>query len=166
MGRLWWWGVLRRPRSRPISHRISRTARPSPGMCASHDTVRMRTGRGNVHRTRASPPPRRRGRRYRPPRPRRGRGYTAPGCPRWNPYRNEIWTSLTLAEGVAMPYALFALVAARKAARSARPLRWEVASAACVLVALGCKNTFAALVPAQVALRMWPEGLTLREAWT
>jgi hypothetical protein len=83
----------------------------------------------------------------------------------WNPYRNEIWTSLTLAEGVAMPYALFALVAARRAARSARPLPWEVASALCVLIALGCKNTFAALVPAQVALRMWPEGLTLREAW-
>src|SRR5262249_10516064 len=36
----------------------------------------------------------------------------------WNPYRNEIWTSLTLSEGVAMPYALFALVAARKAATS------------------------------------------------
>jgi hypothetical protein len=83
----------------------------------------------------------------------------------WNPYRNEIWTSLTLAEGVAMPYALFALVAARKAARSGRPLPWEVASAVCVLVALGCKNTFAALVPAQIALRLWPEGLTLREAW-
>ena len=27
----------------------------------------------------------------------------------WNPYRNEIWTSLSLAEGVAMPYALLAL---------------------------------------------------------
>jgi hypothetical protein len=83
----------------------------------------------------------------------------------WNPYRNEIWTSLTLAEGVAMPYALLALVAARKAARSDRPLPWEIASALCVLVALGCKNTFAALVPAQVVLRVWPEGLTLREAW-
>jgi hypothetical protein len=83
----------------------------------------------------------------------------------WNPYRNEIWTSLTLAEGVAMPYALFGLVAARKAAQSPTPLRWEVASVLAVLVALGCKNVFAALVPAQVALRMWPEGLSLREAW-
>lgn len=83
----------------------------------------------------------------------------------WNPYRNEIWTSLTLAEGVAMPYALFSLIAARKAASSPRPLKWELASALAVLVALGCKNVFAALVPAQVALRMWPEGLTLREAW-
>ena len=34
-----------------------------------------------------------------------------------------------------------------------------------VLVALGCKNTFAAIVPAQVALRMWPTALTSREAW-
>lgn len=83
----------------------------------------------------------------------------------WNPYRNEIWLSLTLAEGVAMPYAIFALIAARKAARSQKPWRWELASALCVLVALGCKNTFAALVPAQVILRMWPDELSLREAW-
>ncbi len=83
----------------------------------------------------------------------------------WNPYRNEIWTSLTLSEGVAMPYAIFALVAARKAVKSPGPLPWEIASAVAVLVALGCKNTFAALVPAQILLRMWPDGLSLREAW-
>jgi len=83
----------------------------------------------------------------------------------WNPFRNEVWTSLTLAEGVAMPYAFFALIAARKAAVSPRPLKWELASAFAVLVALGCKNTFAVLVPAQIVLRMWPDGLTLREAW-
>ncbi|MBX9622499.1 MAG: hypothetical protein K2X82_01660 [Gemmataceae bacterium] len=83
----------------------------------------------------------------------------------WNPYRNEVWTSLTLAEGVAMPYALFGLVAARKAATSPHPLRWELASAFAVFVALGCKNTFAALVPAQVLLRMWPDGVSLRKAW-
>ena len=83
----------------------------------------------------------------------------------WNPYRNEVWTSLTLAEGVAMPYALFGLVAARKAATSPHPLRWELASALAVFVALGCKNTFAALVPAQILLRMWPDGLSLGEAW-
>lgn len=83
----------------------------------------------------------------------------------WNPYRNEIWTSLTLSEGVAMPYALAALAAARRAATSPRPLRWELAAALGVLVALGCKNTFAALVPVQILLRMWPDGLTVREAW-
>src|SRR5262249_18018083 len=67
----------------------------------------------------------------------------------WNPYRNEIWTSLTLSEGVAMPYALLGLVCAVRAARSPRPWKWDIAGAICVLAALGCKNTFAALVPAQ-----------------
>jgi hypothetical protein len=82
----------------------------------------------------------------------------------WNPYRNEIWTSLTLGEGVAMPYALFALVAARRAAASPRPLAWDLASAAAVLMALGCKNVFAALVPAQLALRVLADGVPVREA--
>jgi len=81
----------------------------------------------------------------------------------WNPYRNEIWTSLTLAEGVAMPYALLGLVAARKAALSDRPWKWDLLAAAGVVAALGCKNVFAALVPAQVALRLWPEGVSFRE---
>lgn len=83
----------------------------------------------------------------------------------WNPYRSEIWTSLTLSEAVAMPYALFALVAARKAACANRPVWWDVAGMSAALVALGCKNTFAAIVPAQVALRMLSDDLSLREAW-
>jgi hypothetical protein len=83
----------------------------------------------------------------------------------WNPYRSEIWTSLTLSEAVAMPYALFALVAARKATTSARPLWWDAAGALAALVALGCKNTFVAVVPAQVALRMLADDLSLKAAW-
>lgn len=83
----------------------------------------------------------------------------------WNPYRNEVWLSLTLAEGVAMPYALLALIAARRASQSPRPWMWEAASVLSVLMALGCKNTFAALVPAQILLRMWPDGLSLCQAW-
>lgn len=82
----------------------------------------------------------------------------------WNPYRSEIWTSLTLAEGGAMPYALFGLIAARRAAQSQRPLWWDVTGALAVLMALGFKNTFAALVPAQLVLRVWADDLTLREA--
>jgi hypothetical protein len=82
----------------------------------------------------------------------------------WNPFRNEVWTSLTLAEGVAMPYAFFALIAARKTSVSPSPWKWELASALAVLIALGCKNTFAVLVPAQIVLRMWPDGISLREA--
>jgi hypothetical protein len=81
----------------------------------------------------------------------------------WNPYRSEIWTSLTLSEGVAMPYALFALVAARKAAASNRAWLWDGAGVISALIALGCKNTFAAVVPAQVALRLCAEGLPIRD---
>lgn len=81
----------------------------------------------------------------------------------WNPYRNEIWTSLTLAEGVAMPYALFALVAARKAGASRRAWAWDAAAVFALLATLGCKNTFAALVPAMLALRLWPDGVALRD---
>jgi hypothetical protein len=81
----------------------------------------------------------------------------------WNPYRNEIWTSLTLSEGVAMPYALLALVCSRRALGSRRPALWDLLGAFCVLAALGCKNTFAALVPAQVFLRLAEDGIPLRE---
>ena len=83
----------------------------------------------------------------------------------WNPYRNEIWTSLTLGEGVAMPYALLGLACAVRAGRSGRPLGWDLLGAACVLAALGCKNTFAALVPAQMFLRLAPDGQLTWEAW-
>jgi hypothetical protein len=80
-------------------------------------------------------------------------------------YRSEIWTSLTLSEGVAMPYALGTLICAVRAARSDRPWRWDVAGLLCAVAAIGCKNTFAALVPAQVALRLLASGQPLREAW-
>jgi hypothetical protein len=82
----------------------------------------------------------------------------------WNPFRSEIWTSLTLAEGVAMPYAIAALVCAVRGARSSRPWRWDLAGALAVLFALGCKNTFAALVPGQIVLRLLGGGLSFREA--
>ena len=86
----------------------------------------------------------------------------------WNPFRNEIWTSLTLAEGVAMPYALLALVAALRAGRAdGRWSRfgWEITALIACLVALGCKNVFVALVPVQIALRLCPEGWNPRENW-
>lgn len=84
----------------------------------------------------------------------------------WNPYRNEIWTSLTLAEGVAMPYALLALVGARKAAHSTAPARWDALAVFSFLAALGCKNTFAALLPALLSLRILTDGLTWRSGWS
>ncbi|MGL6074601.1 MAG: hypothetical protein ACRC8S_10615 [Fimbriiglobus sp.] len=83
----------------------------------------------------------------------------------WNPYRNEIWTSLTLAEGVAMPYAMLTLVACRKAAHSAKPWRWDAVALLAWLVCLGCKNVFVALLPAMLVLRTLTDGLSLRDAW-
>jgi len=76
----------------------------------------------------------------------------------WNPWRNEIWRSLTLSEGVAMPYALTTLLCAPRAARSSRPWAWDIGGGLCMLAALGCKNTFAAVVPAQLLLRVAPTG--------
>ncbi len=75
----------------------------------------------------------------------------------WNPYRNEIWTSLTLAEGVAMPYALLGLVAARRAVTSLRPMLWDWTAILSLLMCLGCKNTFVALLPVMVYLRVASE---------
>lgn len=83
----------------------------------------------------------------------------------WNPYRNEIWTSLTLSEGVAMPYAMLALVAARMAVTAQKPWKWDLLSILCLLICLGCKNTFVAVVPAQLALRLFPDGMSLLEGW-
>src|SRR5258708_1396722 len=84
----------------------------------------------------------------------------------WSPFRNEIWTSLTLAEGVAMPYALLGLVAAVRAARAeqrASRILWDSTAVCGALMALGCKNVFVALIPAQIALRLCPEGWNLRQ---
>ena len=83
----------------------------------------------------------------------------------WNPYRNEIWTSLTLAEGVAMPYAMLALLAARRAADARRVGAWDGVALAAWLVCLGCKNVFAALLPALLAFRALPDGEPWREVW-
>jgi hypothetical protein len=87
------------------------------------------------------------------------------GAAMWNPYRNEIWTSLTLAEGVAMPYALFALVAARKAAHANRGWTWDVACLAAWVICLGCKNVFVAMLPAMLVLRTLTDDVSLREAY-
>ena len=82
----------------------------------------------------------------------------------WNPYRNEIWTSLTLSEGVAMPYALGGLVVCRPGeSRSDARGRGTWRRCSACLAALGCKNTFAAIVPAQLYLRMYADGGSWRE---
>jgi hypothetical protein len=81
-----------------------------------------------------------------------------------NPYRNEIWLGLGVAEGLAMPFALLALVCATRAARSSRPWTWDAAGMCMALLAMGCKNTFAAIVPAQFLLRVLASRLPWREA--
>jgi hypothetical protein len=83
----------------------------------------------------------------------------------WNPYRSEIWVGLAPTEAMAMPYALLGLVCAIRAARSQRQWAWDVAGTLAVLVALSCKNTFAAVVPAQVWLRVVSGGFPLHEGW-
>jgi hypothetical protein len=84
----------------------------------------------------------------------------------WNPYRGEIWLGLGLTEAFAMPYAMISLVAALRAARAQHSLRWDILCFVCVLMALGIKNTFAALVPAVVWLRATGGGLNWREGFT
>lgn len=82
----------------------------------------------------------------------------------WNPYRNEIWMALGLTEAFGMPFALAGLACAVRAARSNCSWRWDLAGMACLVPALGCKNTFAAVVPAQVLLRIIAGGLPWRQA--
>lgn len=81
----------------------------------------------------------------------------------WSPTRGEIWLGLGLTEAFAMPYALLALLSAVRASRSSRPLGWDVLGFVCLLAALGIKNTFAALAPPVVLLRLTCGGLSLRE---
>jgi hypothetical protein len=79
----------------------------------------------------------------------------------WNPYRGEIWLGLGLTEAFAMPYAFLCIISAVRAARSPRPLPWDVVGVICLLLCLGIKNTFVALVPALVFLRLTAGGLSL-----
>ena len=81
----------------------------------------------------------------------------------WNPYRGEIWIGLGLTEAFAMPYALVALAAALRAARSPRAIGWDALAIVCLVAALAVKNTFAALIPAIVYMRLVGGGLSLRD---
>lgn len=83
----------------------------------------------------------------------------------WNPYRNEIWLGLGLTEAIAMPYALCALICAVKGSQSSRPWIWDMAGMLSAVAALCCKNTFAAVVPAQMLLRCLGSSLPWHYAW-
>jgi hypothetical protein len=92
-------------------------------------------------------------------------GLLAVSAAMWNPFRNEIWLSLTLGEGVAMPYALLSMICAIRAGRSGSPGLWDLVGAGSIIVALGCKNTFMAVIPAQVYLRVAANDSNWRQAW-
>ena len=79
----------------------------------------------------------------------------------WNPYRGEVWLGLGLTEAIGMPYALVGLLGALRPPRSSRPLRWDHVGILGLLAALGTNNTFAAMNPAQVLLRLLGGGLSL-----
>ncbi len=72
----------------------------------------------------------------------------------WNPYRNELWMALAPTEAIAMPFAVCGLICAVRAGKATRAWPWDLAGAIAVLAALACKNTFAAVVPAQLLLRL------------
>lgn len=81
------------------------------------------------------------------------------------PFRGEIWPTLGLTEAFAMPYALAALIAAIKAASSEKTWRWDMAAWLLMALAIGCKNTMVAVLPALLLLRAWDPvtGFTLRK---
>ena len=80
------------------------------------------------------------------------------------PFRGEIWPTLGLTEAFAMPYALAALIAAIRATSSEKPWRWDIAAWVLMALAIGCKNTMVAVLPAQLLLRAWDpmRGVTIR----
>ncbi len=83
------------------------------------------------------------------------------GLAQLNPYRGEIWIALTHCEGLAMPFALGSLLCAWRAGPASRPWAWDLAGMVCALLAIGCKNVFLAVVPAQMYLRLVSGGIPL-----
>jgi hypothetical protein len=79
----------------------------------------------------------------------------------WNFRSGSIWTRIAYSENIGFPFTCLALIAAVRAGRSKRPIGWDLCGFLCALIALGTKNTFAAIVPAQLLLRAAPEGVDL-----
>lgn len=79
----------------------------------------------------------------------------------WNFRSGSIWIYIGHSENIAFAFTCLALICAVRAGRSARPIGWDVCGFLCALAALGTKNTFAAIVPAQLLLRAAPEGVDL-----
>ncbi|MFQ3650122.1 MAG: hypothetical protein SNJ75_07305 [Gemmataceae bacterium] len=83
----------------------------------------------------------------------------------WNPFRAEIWISLGMPEAFAYPYAMLALYAAVRAARSERAWRWDLLGWFLLLICLGIKNVFISLIPALVWLRLMAGQRPWQQQW-
>jgi hypothetical protein len=83
----------------------------------------------------------------------------------WAPYRNEIWLGLGLSEAIGAPFALLGLLCALWARRSRHPWCWDLSGWLALALAIGVKNTFAAVVPAAVFLRLAGTDPAWREGW-
>jgi hypothetical protein len=87
----------------------------------------------------------------------------------WGALRNEIWMALGLTEAIAMPFAMLSLICAIRAAARTPSIGWDALGLICSLLMLGTKNVFAAVVPAQVLLRIAAGegsfGEQLRKRW-
>ena len=84
----------------------------------------------------------------------------------WNPFRAEIWISLGMPEAFAYPYALLALYAAIRAARSPAPWRWDLLGWLMLLLCLGIKNVFLSLIPALIWFRLMAGTRPWQQQWT
>jgi hypothetical protein len=83
----------------------------------------------------------------------------------WSPSRAEIWIHLGMPEAFGMPYSLLALIGVVRASRSRVAWRWDLFAALCFLLALGVKNTYLALAPALLWLRLYGADEAWAIAW-
>ena len=77
------------------------------------------------------------------------------------PYRGEIWLSLGLTEAFFLPYCILSLISAIKASQSQTISIWDMAAWVWATLAIACKNTSVAVIPALLLLRAWPIGASL-----
>lgn len=77
------------------------------------------------------------------------------------PMRSSVWYHFAFGEGIGVPMAVLALIAACRAARSRWWFLWDLVGIAALSVALLTKNVFVAVLPAQLLLRAWSDDLAI-----
>ena len=68
-------------------------------------------------------------------------------------FRNDMWMAFGLTEAIAMPFAMLSPICALSAGRS-HSLGWDILRLLSTLLRVETKNVFAAVIPAQVFLRV------------